>query len=97
MGTHQPANFLTDGERVTGFLDFEVACFRDPLMGIAKYPVYDLHPLNKAGFVDLYLTSKGLDHTDFAPRLALMCLETCSEVCPSSPSLKMIESINGTY
>ena len=66
---HQPANFLTDGKTVTGFLDFEDACFRDHLLSIAKYPVYDLHPFDKAGFVDLYLDSMGLDRSDFAPRL----------------------------
>lgn len=84
-GDHQPANFLTDGERVTGFLDFEKACFRDPLMGITKYPVYDLHPLNKAGFVDRYLDSKGFDQIDFAPRLALMCLATLQGDIPVQP------------
>lgn len=84
-GDHQPANFLTDGERVTGFLDFEDACLRDPLMGIAKYPVYDLHPLNKAGFVDLYLDSRGFDQADFAPRLALMCLATLQGDIPVQP------------
>ena len=85
-GDHQPANFLTDGERITGFLDFENACFRDPLMGIAKYPVYDLHPFNKAGFVGLYLSSRGYNRADFAPRLALMCLQTLQQEIPIKPA-----------
>ena len=75
-GDHQPANFLTDGEGIVGFLDFEDSCFRDPLMGLAKYPVYDLHPLNKAGFTELYLRERGLTPAEFAPRIALMCLTT---------------------
>ena len=55
-------------------------------MGIAKYPVYDLHPLNKAGFVDFYLEAKGYDHTDFAPRLALMCLTTLQKEISLRPT-----------
>ncbi|MBT4499028.1 MAG: phosphotransferase [Gemmatimonadetes bacterium] len=82
-GDYQPANFLTDGEVVTGFLDFEDACFRDPLMSIAKYPVYDLHPFNKAGFVDLYLRTGGFKSADFAPRLALVCLATLQREAPA--------------
>jgi aminoglycoside phosphotransferase len=81
-GDYQPANFLTDGAKITGFVDFEKACFRDPLMGIAKYPVYDLHPLNKAGFVDSYLDTREYDRTDFASRLALMCLITLQREIP---------------
>ena len=75
-GDHQPGNFLTDGEKIVGYVDFEYACFRDPLMGIAKYPVYDLHPLNKAGFVDLYLKRNGFTSAEFSARVALMCLAT---------------------
>jgi len=75
-GDHQPANFLTDGDKIVGFVDFEDACFRDPLMGIAKYPVYDLHPLNKAGFCDLYLERNGFTSAEFSVRVALMCLAT---------------------
>ncbi len=81
-GDHQPANFLTNGEEIVGFLDFEGSCIRDPLMGIAKYPVYDLHPLNKAGFADYYLEQRGFTHTDFASRLAIMCLSTLQEDIP---------------
>lgn len=81
-GDNQPANFLTNGREITGFVDFEKACFRDPLMGLAKYPVYDLHPLNRAGFVDMYLDIKGYARTDFASRLALMCLVTLQREIP---------------
>ncbi len=34
-GDYQPANFLSDGEQLTGFVDFEKACFEDPLITIA--------------------------------------------------------------
>jgi hypothetical protein len=73
-GDYQPGNFLTDGHTVTGFLDFEGACFQDPLIGFAKYPIYDLHPLNKGGIIEYMLGALGYTQHDFAPRLALGCL-----------------------
>jgi aminoglycoside phosphotransferase len=75
-GDYQPANFLTDGQRVTGFVDFEMGCFEDPHYGVAKYRVYDMAPLNGAGFVERYLDARHLSEADFAPRLALRCLWT---------------------
>jgi aminoglycoside phosphotransferase len=75
-GDYQPANFLTDGESVTGFVDFVVACFEDPHYGVAKYRVYDMAPLNGAGFVEQYLEAHHLSEAEFAPRLAVRCLWT---------------------
>jgi aminoglycoside phosphotransferase (APT) family kinase protein len=81
-GDYQPANFLSDGARLTGFLDFEHAWFEDPLYGFAKYPIYDLHPLHGAGVVDAFLRRTGRTRADFAPRLALGCLATLSRELP---------------
>jgi aminoglycoside phosphotransferase (APT) family kinase protein len=53
-GDYQPGNFLSNGKELTGFVDFESACFEDPHVGFAKYRIYDLHPLNKAGVVERY-------------------------------------------
>jgi aminoglycoside phosphotransferase (APT) family kinase protein len=75
-GDYQPGNFLSDGEKLTGFVDFEGACFEDPHIGFAKYRIYDMHPLNKAGLVNQYLKVCGLSESDFAPRMALRCLWT---------------------
>lgn len=75
-GDYQPGNFLANGDRLTGFLDFESACFEDPHIGLAKYMIHDLHPLNKAGLVRQYLQTHCLSEKDFAPRLALRCLAT---------------------
>ncbi|MEA2065220.1 MAG: phosphotransferase [Patescibacteria group bacterium] len=87
-GDYQPANFLTDGEKIVGFLDFENAKLRDPLMGIAKYPVYDLHPLNKAGFVDTYLTGRNFTEQQFFSRLSLFCLITLQKEISVHPTDK---------
>lgn len=87
-GDYQPANFLTDGKKIVGFIDFENAKLRDPLMGLAKYPVYDLHPLNKAGFVETYLQGRGFTEQQFFPRLALFCLITLQKEISVHPADK---------
>ncbi len=83
-GDYQPGNFLSDGKDLTGFVDFESACFEDPHIGIAKYRIYDLHPLNKAGLVERYLQAHNLSEQDFAPRLAVRCLWTLQREVPVS-------------
>jgi thiamine kinase-like enzyme len=75
-GDYNPANFLSDGQQITGFVDFEMACFEDPHYGFAKYRVYDMYPFHKTGLVERYLQGCGLSETEFAPRLAVRCLWT---------------------
>jgi aminoglycoside phosphotransferase len=81
-GDYQPGNFLADDGQLTGVLDFESAAFQDPLFGLAKYPIYDLSPLNAAGFVDHYLRVSGFSKQDFLPRLALGCVLTLARQIP---------------
>jgi hypothetical protein len=81
-GDYQPANFLTDDEKVTGFVDFEHASYQDFLFGFVKYPIYDLHPLNKGGMISHLLKAKGISFAQFAPRLALGCLQTLQQEIP---------------
>jgi len=83
-GDYQPANFLTDGKRLSGFVDFETACYQDFLFGFAKYPIYDLHPMNKAGFVPFLLERRGVSRRDFDIRVALGCLATLQREIPVS-------------
>lgn len=83
-GDYQPGNFLSNGKELTGFVDFENACFEDPHVGFAKYRIYDLHPLNKAGVVERYLQINNLSESDFAPRLAVRCLWTLQNEIPVS-------------
>jgi len=81
-GDYQPGNFLTDGTHVTGFVDFEMARCQDFLFGFAKYPIYDLHPLNKGGFVAFLLEQEQIAPRDFDVRLALGCLMTLQREIP---------------
>lgn len=81
-GDYQPANFLSRGGRLTGFLDFEYAWFEDPLYGLAKYPIYGIQPLQRAGVVEAFMRMRGFRQAEFAPRLALACLATLSKEIP---------------
>ena len=70
------ANFLTDGIKLTGFVDFENALYQDLLFGFAKYPIYDIHPMNEAGLVQLLLDRLNIEPWQFDIRVALGCLMT---------------------
>jgi aminoglycoside phosphotransferase len=84
-GDYNPANFLSDGQQITGFIDFEMACFEDPHYGFAKYRVYDMYPFYKTGLVERYLQGSGLSEVEFAPRMAVRCLWTLQREIPVFP------------
>jgi hypothetical protein len=81
-GDYQPANFLTDGETLTGFVDFEYASFRDYLFGFVKYVIYDLHPHNKGGMIPALFQRIHPSPFDFALRMAVGCLKTLQREIP---------------
>ena len=86
-GDYQPANFLTDGTNLTGFVDFENARYQDFLFGFAKYPIYDLHPMNKAGFVHFLVEQANIERWQFDIRVALGCLTTLQREIPVTGKL----------
>lgn len=75
-GDYQPGNFLASNGVITGFLDFESPVFQDPLMGFAKYPIYDLLPFSRTNIIEAFLNRTGFSKKDFTHRLALGCLKT---------------------
>ena len=83
-GDYQPANFLTDGKKVTGFLDFEYAAFQDFLFGFVKYPIYDLYPLSRTNLITDLQKEKGVSPHEFAIRQALGCLFTLQREIPKT-------------
>ncbi len=90
-GDYNPGNFLTDGEKVTGYVDFAWACFEDPYVGIVRYWLNDWYPLNKVGIVERFLYRHDISRTQFAPRLVVRALamlqtEFCAEPKHHSPS-----------
>jgi aminoglycoside phosphotransferase len=78
-GDYNPGNFLFEGQKLTGCVDFTGACFEDPHVGMAMYWIYSWYPLDRAGIVERYLESHGLRVTDFASRLAVRCLRTLQQ------------------
>jgi hypothetical protein len=78
-GDYNPLNFLHDGSALSGWLDFENACFEDPLAGLASfltlsYDEYGWGTGARVGLVERYLYAKGVSRWEFAPRLAVRCL-----------------------
>ena len=78
-GDYNPLNFLCDGKNLTGFVDFEAACFEDPHIGFAKFVIWSNDDFGwgmarKAGLVERYLYSQNVSRQEFAPRLVLRCL-----------------------
>src|SRR5581483_167821 len=41
-GDYNPLNFLHEGDALTGWVDFEGACFEDPHIGFAKFQLWRL-------------------------------------------------------
>ena len=75
-GDYQPGNFLTDGEKITGLLDFEKAGFLDPLINVARYPVYGIEPLEGAGVTHAFCEANGFTPADLALRVVVFGLRT---------------------
>ncbi len=73
-GDYLPGNFMTDGEQITGFLDFEFAAFQDPLYGLAKFELMPPGTLEDIPLRQPYLEALGKTDRDLAPRVALRCL-----------------------
>lgn len=78
-GDYNPLNFLHEGPTLTGYVDFEHACFEDPHAGFAKFMTLSVDAFGwgtgmKAGLVERYLYSQGVSRREFIPRLILRCI-----------------------
>ena len=78
-GDYNPLNFLYEGNHLTGWIDFGLACFEDPYVGFAKFIIWGDDSYGwgtgvKAGLVEHYLYTHNLSRVEFSPRLALRCL-----------------------
>jgi hypothetical protein len=69
---------LCEDGRLTGLYNFRQSCFEDPLIGFAKFRLWENDrgwaPFKRVGIVERYLYSRNMTHSDFAPRVALRCL-----------------------
>ena len=78
-GDYNPLNFLCDGQVLSGFIDFEGACFENPHIGFVKFLVwsgdeYGWGTGRKAGLVERHLYTRNVSRRAFAPTLVLRCL-----------------------
>jgi thiamine kinase-like enzyme len=83
-GDYNPANFLSDGSRLTGLVDFAHARFEDPYVGLAKYVGYDWIPFNVERLLDHFWRMHNLDNQDIALRIAVACLWLLRHCSPTS-------------
>jgi hypothetical protein len=73
-------NFVCEGDRLTGFVGFDKACFEDPHITLTIYNIWGRidpvgwGPLNRAGLVERWLYKHNVSSKEFAPRVALRCL-----------------------
>ena len=88
-GDYNPLNFLCDRQALSGFIDFEGACFENPHIGFVKFLVWSRDEQGwgtgkKAGLVERYLYTRNVSRRAFAPLLVLRCLRhLIREVSPA--------------
>lgn len=92
-GNYNTWHLLHEGRRLTCFFHFGDACFEDPLVGFAKYRMWEPDtvgwgPFKHAGLIERYLYRHNLTQSDFAPRLALRCLGELQTQVPASGEAK---------
>ena len=83
-GDFNPANFLSDGRALTGFVDFGGACWEDPGFGVAKYATYAWLPFDGEVLMQHWMARQGSSAEARELRVALACLWTLRQL-PVSP------------
>ncbi len=97
-GDYNPLNFLVVDHTITGWLDFEHACFEDPYIGFAKFVLwaddaYGWGAGAKAGLVERYLYEHNVLPAAFLPRLALRGLWHIQGSDPTHPPEYMLRVV----
>jgi thiamine kinase-like enzyme len=85
-GDYNPANFLFDGQKLTGFVDFSWACFEDPLFGIARYMTYDWLPYDAVALTRRYADAHNFSTSDLDLRIGVACLWRLQELAYADAS-----------
>jgi hypothetical protein len=89
-GDYNPLNFLVADDTISGWLDFEHACFEDPYIGFAKFILwadddYGWGAGAKSGLVERYLYEHGVAPEAFWVRLVLRGLSHMQDTSPADP------------
>ncbi len=95
-GDYNPLNFLVVDNTLTGWIDFEHACFEDPHIGFAKFILWGDDDLGwgagvKAGLVERYVYEHQVAPAMFLVRLLLRGLHYIQETDPANPPRYMVQ------
>jgi aminoglycoside phosphotransferase len=98
-GDYNPLNFLVADDAMSGWLDFEYACFEDPYIGFAKFVLwadddYGWGGGAKSGLVERALFERGVAPAELSVRLVLRGLRHIQDAGPADPPSFMLEVIS---
>lgn len=96
-GDYNPLNVLADDAGLTGWVDFEHACFEDPLIGLPKFLFWADDSgwalAGQTGLVERYLYRHRVEPATFAVRVVLRGLTHLHDTNPDDPPTVMIKTI----
>ena len=97
-GDYNPLNFMAAGDSLVGWIDFDGACFEDPLIGFAKFLLWADDAIGwgagaRVGLVERYLYRHQVPPAAFLVRLVLRGLHHLQDTSPSDPPRYMLQVI----
>jgi aminoglycoside phosphotransferase (APT) family kinase protein len=96
-GDYNPLNVLADDAGLTGWVDFELGCFEDPLIGLPKFQFWSEDRgwslANQVGLVERFLYRRQVPPTAFMVRVALRGLTHLHDTTPDDAPLVMLREI----
>lgn len=97
-GDYNPLNVLINDDTLSGWIDFEYACFEDPHIGFAKFVLWanDVNGWGtgaQAGLVERYVYEHQLAPAAFFVRLILRGLHHIQDTDPTKPPHYMIQVV----
>lgn len=96
-GDYNPLNVLADDAGLTGWVDFELSCFEDPLIGFPKFHFWSddrgWSLATQVGLVERYLYRHHVTPEAFLVRVALRGLTHLHDSTPDDPPVVMLNDI----
>jgi aminoglycoside phosphotransferase len=97
-GDYNPLNVLADDAGLIGWVDFEHACFEDPLIGFPKFLFWSDDSgwalASQSGLVERYLYRHRVTPATFAVRVVLRGLTHLYDTDPDDPPTVMLDTID---
>jgi len=96
-GDYNPLNVLADEEGFTGWVDFELGCFEDPLIGFPKFLFWaddrGWSLGSRVGLVERFLHRHQSPPVEFMVRVALRGLTHLLDAPPEQPPARLLGEI----